>query len=326
MKIGALGAIAIIVIAVLAFMYLSGEEGPGPALEAYAGRLKVNLLQVKRIDGTAYALAGTITKRMIHGRLDYNDKVADFSGYSVTGEMKPTDSGVWYLIIDYATNNTLWLDADETLKDPYVRSIFGFDGDKDGFLEECVELGFFGLGQLQAGESYKERDVKLVFDPARTSSITFSSLTNASSIGTTSYAYYTATGYMTGFTEGDMAKIAKIQIMFNETGDSTYPDTNKWMLTHLKLGPYTITGGQFGAYDLANTRYQIMFGDQVNGQNGRDMFYAKNAGDLWASYELKAYCKYAAGSQNVTPVMVFYFYKPDGTLTTGFGRITAFDS
>jgi len=281
---------------------------------------------VKRIDGSSYLVADA-QLRVIHGSMDYNDQVASVSGASITGDMKGADSGIWYLLIDYGTNSTLFLDVSETLKDPYVASVRGFDGDKDGFQEECVELNFAGLGPLQAGEDKKERDVKLVYDPARTGSITYTGLTNSSGISTSAYSYETATGYTGGFTEGDLGKIGKIELDFSVNAThATYPDNSYWVLVHFKLGPYTFTANNFGTYDLSNTRYQYRIGDQINHQGGKDLYYSKNAGDLWATFELKAYCKYPEANSNCTVTIKVFFYKPDGTMTSAFTVGTLFAS
>jgi len=317
--------VAIIIVGVLLVVFFGVDlNKPTTSLNVYSGRLKLNLVMVKSVDGTAYAYPAT-QLRMIHGTMDFNDQVASFSGYSITGDMKPTDSGKWYLILDYGTNNTCWLDHDETAKDPYITRIFGADGDRDGFDEEYMEITMTGLGALQGGEPYKEREIHLVSSPARTSSITFSSLTNATGISTTAYAYKTATGYTAGFTEGDLAKIAKIQINLNTT-TKLYGDDESLMLTQLKLGSYTWTGTSFGGYDLSNTRWELRLGDQVNAQGGQPLYYQKNGGDLWAAYELKFYAKYAASGQNVNVSISFFFYKPDGTVTTAFTRDTSFAS
>jgi hypothetical protein len=315
----------VIIAAVLVVASLNLDLKVGQ-LNVYSGRIKANFLQVKRIDGTSYAVADS-QMRVIHGSLDYNDQVAAVSGASVTGEMKEADKGVWYLIIDYGTNNTLWIDTSETLNDPYVTRVFGFDGDKDGFQEDCVELNFGSLSPLVAGEDKKEVDVKLVYDPARTSAISFSLQTNSSGISTTGYSYETVTGYTAGFTEGDLAKIAKIEIDFSDNATrATWPDSSYFMLVHLKIGPYTFTPSQFGTYDLSNKRYQTRIGDQINHQGGKDLFYAKNAGDLWAIFELKAYCKFPEGGQELLVTLKFYFYKPDGTITSAVTVNTWFAS
>ena len=299
---------------------------PGSELNLYNGRLKINFIQVKRVDGATYDVVNT-QMRVLHGSMDYNDKVGTLSSNTITGDLKVADRGKWYLIIDYATNNTCWLDYGETRKDPYVARIFGSDGDKDGFDEEYVELDFSSLdATLKAGQDKHEVEVTLVWSPARTSSIAFSSLTNATSISTSAYDYYAVTGYTTGFTEGDMAKLAKIELDFSASGNDTYPDSEYWRLTHLKLAGYTYTVGDFGGYDKANKRFLVKFGDQINHLGGDPMYYAKNAGTLWASYELKAYCKYPSSSKVILITMNFYFYKPDGSLTSAFARTVTFAS
>jgi hypothetical protein len=179
---------------------------------------------------------------------------------------------------------------------------------------------------LTAGESYREVEVTLIACPARIASIDMASLTNSSGIGTTSYSYETSTGYLTGFTEGDLGSLAKVELVFSASGNTTYPDLEYWKLVHLKLGPYTFTSAQFGSYDLANTRFRVAFGDQVNHQGGRDLFYEKNAGDTWATYELKAYCKYGAASKRIFCYMKLYFYSPDGSITSAFTQTTEFTS
>jgi hypothetical protein len=319
--------IGIILVALIAIVALLGSnlEFRGSELNVYSGRLKVNVLEVKRLDGSAFGVADSFY-RVIHGSGDWNDKVGSYSSDSITGDLKASDNGVWYLCIDYGTNNTQWLDEGETFKDPYVAKIFGRDGDQDGFDETYVELFFGGLGPLKAGEDKKEVEVTLVWDTARTASITYTSLTNASSISTSAYNYYTATGYMGGFSEGEMAKLAKIQIDFSNTNNETYPDNEYWKLVHLQIGPYTFTQSQFGGYDLANKRFEIKFGDQVNHAGGKPLYYAKNAGDLWASYELKAYCKYPSSSKTIIPQVKFYFYKPDGTISSAFTEYVSFAS
>jgi len=295
-----------------------------PGLEVYSGRVKVNLVQLKRIDGTAYETTNT-QMRVVHGSMDYNDKVGTLSSNTITGDLKKEDKGYWYLIIDYGTNNTDWLDSSETLKDPYVTRCFGADGDRDGFDEEYVELYFGNLGALVAGESYKEVEVSLIYDPARTSTIAFTSLTNASSVSTTAYSYHTCTGYTTGFTEGDLAKIAKVIILANTTSDDIC-DNGSLVLTHFKLGPYTWTSSDFGAFDLANVRWEMRFGDQINSQGGKDLYYPKNGGDIWAPYEFKTYDKFGAASQEYTLTISIYVYKPDGSVSSAFSRVVSLTS
>jgi len=317
----------ILIVALFAVLAYTGnlDFSETPALNVYKGRLQVNLIQIKRIDGSKYAFVDS-QMRVIHGSRNYNDKVGELSSASITGDMKAEDNGRWWLIIDYATNNTAWLDAAQTLKMPYVKSIVGWDGDKDGFDEEAIELDFSGLSPLTAGEDKKVVDVTLINSPARTASITYTNLTNSTGISTTSYSYKTATGYMGGYAEGDMAKLAKIQIVFSNTGNGTYPDSEYWKLTHLKIGGYTFTSGDFGTYDLSNTRFEIKFGDQINSQGGKDYYYPKNGGDLWATYELKAYCKYPSASKVIVPLIKFYFYKPDGSITSAFIEYVSFAS
>jgi hypothetical protein len=317
-------AILLIVGVVAVALFGSQLKFGGLPGNVFAGRIKMNIVEVKRIDGTQYTVESTQI-RVIHGDMDFNNKVGDFASHTITGEMKAEDKGYWYMIIDYgSTNNTLWLDYEESVKDPYVTKIFGADGDQDGFDEDYVELYMGNLSPLIAGESYKEVEVGLSYCPARTSGVTFTSLTNSSAITTTGYVFDTATGYTTGFTEGDMAKIAKIELTFNATSDD-YPDSEYWKLTHLKLGPYTFTASQFGGFDKANMRYQIKFGDQINHQGGRPLYYAKNAGALWASYELKAYCKFPTAVY-ITVSIDVYFYKPDGSLTSKFTATTTWTS
>jgi hypothetical protein len=316
--------ILIVAVAAVLFIGIPDWEGGVPG-SVYSGRLKLNIVEIKRVDGSDYDISDSFY-RVIHGSGSYNDKVADVSSDSVTGEIKPSDAGIWYLVLDYGTNTTFWLDHTETLKDPYITEIAGRDGDQDGFQETYLTLDFSQLAPLTAGESQKEREISLVFCPARTTSITFTSLTNASSIGTSAYSYKTATGYMAGFTEGDLGKIAKVELVFDDSGNTTYPDVGYWMLTHLKLGPYTWTATTFGGYDLANTRFQAKFGDQINSQGGKPIYYAKNAGDTWATYEVKAYCKYPSASKTIFVDVNLYFYKPDGTLTSAFTRTVSFAS
>ena len=227
-------SIVIALIAIIAFVIIAGTQidFKGGQLSVYSGRLKVNLVQLKRIDGSAYGFADA-QMRMIHGSGDYNDKVGTISSNAVTGDLKDADSGKWILVIDYATNNTCWLDHSETLNDPYITDVYGSDGDRDGFDEDYIEMNFGGLSPLKAGEDKKEVEVTLICDPARTASVTFSSLTNASSISTSAYDYYSATGYTAGFTEGDLGKLAKVVLDFSATNNETYPDSEYWKLTHL---------------------------------------------------------------------------------------------
>lgn len=323
--------IAIILIAVVVIAVLFGgttwnfNQGANVG-NVFSGRLQANLVTIKRVDSLGYPdtpWAATYC-RMVHGS-DYSDKVGTIASNAVSGTMKPEDNGIWTLIVDYGTNTTLWLDASETAKQSYVNRIYGQDGDKDGFDEEYVELDFSAVPPTNGFET-RNVEVTLVFDPARIATITYTSLTNSSGISTTTYTYQTATGYVSGFTEGDMAKMAKIVLDFSNTGNETYPDLEYWKLTHLKLGPYTLTAAQFGAYDLANKRYELKFGDQINHIGGRDLYYEKNAGTLWCSYELKAYCKYASASKNIVPKITFYYYRPDGTLTAASIEYCKFSS
>lgn len=316
--------IIILILLAVGFSVILSSNLDFKAGTVYAGRLKINNVEVKRLDGSNFDVGDAIY-RVIHGSGDWNDKVGDYSSDAVTGDLKEADNGVWYLCIDFGTNTSQWLDVGETLNDPYVRSIFGRDGDRDGFDETYVELYFGGLSPLRAGEDKKEVEIRTTWtvpdmNPA------FTSLTNASSIGASSYDYYTATGYMTGTAEGECAKLAKIHLDFSDSGNDTYPDSEYWKLTHLRLGPYTLTSSHFGGYDKANKRYKITFGDQINHQGGRDLYYAKNAGDLWASYELKAYCNYPSASKVILVTMQLYFYQPDGTLTSAISRVVSFSS
>lgn len=317
----------VIVIAIVFFAVIAGgidlsQMGSKAGL-VYTGRIAVNFVQLKRVDGSVYGIADG-QMRVIHSSKSFNDKVGTVTSSAIEGDMKESDKGTWFLILDYTTNQTLWLDAEETGKSAYVKSITGWDGDVDGFNEECVELYFGDLGSLKAGESKKTIEVNLVSSPARRSSITLTSLTNASAAMSTAYAYYTATGYMGGFSEGDLGYLAKIQLDFSASGNTTYPDTEAWKLTSFKLGAWSFTATEFGTYDLANTRYELKFGDQVNRQGGKSYYYAKNAGDLWSSFELKAYCKYS--TNRVQPTIKLYFYQPDGTITAAFTHNVDFQS
>jgi hypothetical protein len=318
--------IVIAAVLVLAYVASSVDFSGKPGITAYTGRIQLNLVQTKRIDGSAYGFANSQI-RLIHGSLDYNDLVTTVSNDQATGEMKSADHGTWYLIIDYGTNNTCWLDALETAKNAHVKRVFGFDGDQDGFLEPTIELYLGDLAPLTAGEDKKVVDLNIINDPARVSSITFTSLTNATGIATDAYGYYVSTGYMVGFSEGDLASLAKVNLEFTDTGNNTYPDTNYWTLISLKMGSFYTWGTQeFGGYDLANKRYQAMFGDQINALGGKPVYKAKNAGDLWCTYELKTYAKFPSASKTIVVHMKFYFYQPDGSLTSAVERTVDFSS
>jgi len=310
-----IGIALIIGIVIVLAGYTSIDWDTGIPLDVYTGRLKVNLVQVKRVDGSTYVISDS-QMRVIHGSMSYNDKVGTLSGLSITGDMKDSDNGKWYLVIDYGTNTTCWLDAAETKKDPYVTRVFGADGDQDGFNEDYVEMTFGNLGPLKAGEDKKEVEVSLANCPARVSGITFTSLTQAAGISTTAYGYSTCTGYVAGFSEGDLGKIARIQISVDTTGtNETYPDLEYFKLVYLKIGGYTYTLSKFGGYDLSNARYSLDVGDLVNHQGGDALYYAKNAGTLWSTLELKAYCKFPAANVLTITVNV-YFYQPSGVMTS----------
>ncbi len=301
-----------VAVVLLAGGFTSIDWDTGPALNVYQGRLKINLVQVKRVDGSTYVISDS-QMRVIHGSMDYNDKVGTLSGLSITGDMSESDKGVWYLVVDYGTNTTCWIDAGETAKDKYVARVFGADGDQDGFNEDYIELQFGDLGPLKAGEDKKEVEVSIVNCPAR-SSMTFTSLTNVAGISTTAYGYHACTGYIAGWTEGDLGKMAKIQLSVDTTGtNETYPDLDYFKLVHLKIGGHTYTPSKFGTYDLSNARYEFEVGDQINHQGGDALYYAKNAGDLWATMELKGYCKFPAANVLTITVNV-YFYQPSGVL------------
>ncbi len=157
--------IAIVLIAVIigaAVMYwYTTTPNTGLPGAVYAGRVKINLIQTKHLDGSTYAV-DTSYMRMLHGSMDYNDKVGDFSGYSITGDVNPGDKGYWYLVIDYGTNNTQWLDKQATLtaqgQNGYISRIFGADGDKDGFDEEYIELYLGNLKKMQSLLEYMEME------------------------------------------------------------------------------------------------------------------------------------------------------------------------
>ena len=322
-------SIVIALIAIIAFVIIAGTQidFKGGQLSVYSGRLKVNLVQLKRIDGSAYGFADA-QMRMIHGSGDYNDKVGTISSNAVTGDLKDADSGKWILVIDYATNNTCWLDHSETLNDPYITDVYGSDGDRDGFDEDYIEMNFADLPPLKGGEDKKEVEVTIVMNPARVSSIVIESLTNASSIGTSSYDYYTCTGYLSGFTEGDLAKLAMVELVFDDSGNTTYPDKQYqyWKMTHITIGPYTISSAMFGEYDLANTRFQYSIGDLNNHHGGKDLYYAKNSGDLWCAFEVKAYCNFPSASKLIEPTLNLYFYQPSGVLTSAVTHELSFES
>jgi len=314
--------IVIAAVGILCLVLFSGDWNlGGNQLNAYSGRVTLNVYSIKRVNGAVYTLddADCEQWRLIHGSKDYNDKVASYSYDSVmtwVGEVKPEDNGIWYLVWDPGTNQTAWVDLQETLKQPYVAGIFGEDGDIDGFDELYLKLDLSGLSPLVAGESTKTVDLNLIACPARIATITQTNQMNSTGI-TGTYGYETTTGYFGGFSEGDLTYLAKIEIDFSNTGNSTYPDTDAWMLTHYQIGQYTFSASQFGGYDLANKRYTLKFGDQINFMSGgKPIYYAKNAGDLWCTYELKAYCAWT--SAVIVPQIKLYFYDPDGTMTSAF--------
>lgn len=317
--------IGVVIVIILALAYFGtsgfnlGGEVPG---NVFTGRVSLNVLQEKRVSGASYGFA-TSVMRIIHGTMDYNAKLGEFSSNTVTGSVTNDDKNTLYLVIDQGnTTARVWLDEQETLKQDHIVKIFGADGDRDGFNEEYVQISLSGV-PMPTGYETRNVDVHLITDPGRAASVTLTSLTNATGISTSAYGYKTASGYLGGFSEGDLGKIAKIELTVSTSGtNETYPDNEYWKLTHLKLGPYTFTSAQFGAYDLSNTRWQLKFGDQVNSQGGKDLYYEKNAGDLWCQYELKAYTKFPAANVLLITINI-YFYDVDGTLSIVFNQVTS---
>jgi len=73
------GIVVVIAIVLFAAGFSSIDWDKGTSLNVYQGRLKINLVQVKRIDGSTYVISDS-QMRVIHGSMDFNDKVGELSG------------------------------------------------------------------------------------------------------------------------------------------------------------------------------------------------------------------------------------------------------
>jgi len=291
----------------------------GTDLIAYAGRTTLNLLNTERYDGSVFSFASASIFRVIHGASkDYGNILGTVSGLetvSCTGVMTAADGGILYVVVDYGTNTTSsatagqgcpLIDYSASIKG-YVQSITGWDGDDDGFDEELITLN---LNSVDKPTGYETRniDVPLVWN-TYDSTLALTALTQATGLSNSAFSYGTSTGYASSFEEGDMAKIAKIQVTLNSTS-YLYADNSTLFLTHVKIGQYTFTGAQFGTFDTSTYRWEITFGDQSNLQGGKEIFYAKNAGTLWCPWELKTYSNVGHASYTIIVTLSVYYYTP----------------
>jgi len=245
---------------------------------------------------------------------------------TLSGNLWIRDSGILYVAVDqqFVTTKVYYHDASLTKggSDQFTGTWEAWDYDKDGSLEYAYKMDLTLLPTLQAGESKKTLYSNL-YGWKYDSSLTWTSQTNATSISTSSYNYYTAEGYLGGWDgEGYAIKIVKavieigIGVTSTDTTNKTYVDSGYLKIAEVKLWNFDWTSGF--TWDYGSSRYTINIDvpDEAQEVYGKMIKYERAAGSSFAKYLIKAYAQFPSASKTIYVTLKLTIIQPDNTITT----------
>ena len=288
----------------------------------YDGALKINFPEYWSYDNTKIAVGAALPDTYIY----HADKVKLFgsddgaTGY-IEGELYPDDVGILYMVLDYGTQTTYYVDVGEVtgswLK---AGSLTMWDHDLDGTDEYCWTLDFSSLGALAAGESKKEKTLNL-YVVKYDSGPTLTSTVNCTGVSDTTYSDFTCELYISGWTgEGYGIKITRVLITLPNAANATYVEDGKVQFKTMSLGYGYDKTYKWTSVDwsLANKQWTVDTDvtDWTEEAYAKLIKYERNAGTTFATAKITMTCGKFAGSAILLPTLKIYYIDPAGTATS----------
>jgi hypothetical protein len=288
----------------------------------YSGALQIDFPEYWSYDNSKISAAAALPDVYIY-HADKSKLFGSDTGANgnVSGELYPSDAGILYMVLDYGTQTTYYLDVGE-ITGSWLKadSLTMWDHDKDGTDEYCWTLDFTSLGALQAGESKKEKTLNLYVlkydsDPTLTSTV------NCTGVSTSTYSDFTAELYISGWSgEGYAIKITRVLITLPDSNNATYVEDGKVQFKQMSLGygydkRYTWSSA---SWDLANKQWTVNIGvtDWTEEAYAKLIKYERNAGTTFATAKITMTCGKFASSAVVLPTLKIYYIDPAGTSTS----------
>jgi len=300
-----------------------GEEATKPTPSyIYSGSLKINFPEYWSYDNSNITAAAALPDTYVY-HAD-KDKLFGSStgaiGY-VEGELYEEDAGILYLVLDYGTQTTYYVDVGQISGSWFkADSLTMWDHDLDGTDEYCWTLDFSKLGPLAAGESTKVKTLNL-YVVKYDSGPTLTSSVNCTGISATTYSDFTAELYISGWTgEGYAIKITRVLITLPNAGNATYVEDGKVQFKQMTLGygydkSYRWTSA---LWDLANKQWTVNIGvtDYTEEAYAKLIKYERNAGTTFATAKITLTCGKFGSGATLQPTLKIYYIDPSGTATS----------
>jgi len=313
---------------IVAYPYLSrlGQQvgpsptpPPGPVGGVFAGNLHVTTqwLDHGNLD-TLYEDANA-TVKIFHA-----DKVTLFgttsTGAEITGQVLTSDNGMLYMVLQPAS--TVYVDsALTTSANPSIlgpSEIYAISGVN----YYCFPLNVGAQTPLAAGEPARDITVNIYQEVADVTDLDYTSALNATSAdySETSWTTASATGYISGMTQKDAFKIAKVQMSMSDAANISLLDNG-----HIKQLSVTLGLGNGQTWTLSN--YQHYTGgsyidfvtgspDQTQEYYGKLVIYGATNSASDISYSVSCQCSGFTASDVWLPSLLITYIGPDGTVGT----------
>ena len=248
----------------------------------------------------------------------------------VSSDLWISDQGILYLVVDWGTGTSYYLDVDKTVdSNAYIVDSFAWDADDDGTLEYAFTIDVTSLPTLAAGETQKTIAINLYVWKAESAPSLTSSL-NVTGVSTSSYNYYTCEGYISGWDgEGYAIKIVKVQLTLPNANNASYVEDGYVKLMYVSLGYGKDKSWKWTSYtwEYANKRWTIDIGvtDPTEEYYGKLIKYERGAGSTFAEFKVQIYAKFPSTGKKFMPTLKIYYIKPDGT-TASITQVLSFSS
>lgn len=240
--------------------------------------------------------------------------------------LQKEDKGIAYLTADWGTGTGSFIYQDK-LKEysrNYITAWEPWDWDKDGILEWSMKLDFSSLAPLAAGETAKSVQFNLAGVDADTA-VDITSQANVTSVSTSAYTDYYATGYISGLALGSAIKVSRMYLVYGSTADNdTYVDNGNVKLVDITMGWPSSGGGSISysgtklIHEDANDRWKVDIGvtDINNEYYGILNYRDRGVGDTAITYSIHILAKFAASSKVWYPYLQIDTINPASTLTS----------
>jgi hypothetical protein len=293
----------------------------------HGGKLTINNDGYKTYDDSSVTTA-LPTRKFFHANKQSLMMSLGYATTSGSGDLWISDNGILYLVIDM-NGTTYYLDEYETLNfggDYIAERIDAFDYDPvdgdyddDGTIEYYYKCDFTSVPKSDNNEATVYQNLYLInYDSAP--SIT--SQANVTGVSATTDNYYTAEGYIAGWTgEGYGFKLSRVYItMGTATDNRTRVEDGYVKFVSLSVGDYTYTsaGWDYGSgwWKMNNViTSSDPAADPTEEAYCPMVYYDRGAGTTWAKVNFKIYGHLSSSDVFLVTIKIYYI-NPAGTVAT----------